>query len=64
MTNEKLYKPGNKALDSGQYEVVGPRGGSKKREVTMVEGKKFPPTQSGNSEKYYKLVNKTKHKGK
>ncbi|HAM92676.1 MAG TPA: hypothetical protein DCQ00_04115 [Phascolarctobacterium succinatutens] len=64
MTNEKLYKPGDKAPVSGQYEVVGPRGGSKEREITMVEGKKFPATQSDNGEKYYKLVDKTKHKGK
>lgn len=41
MTNEKLYKPGDKAPVSGQYEVVGPRGGSKEREITMVEGKNF-----------------------
>lgn len=52
MTNEKLYKPGDKAPVSGQYEVVGPRGGSKEREITMVEGKKFPATQSDNGEKY------------
>lgn len=42
MTNEKLYKPGEQAPISGQYEVVGPRGGSKEREVTMVKNKKIP----------------------
>lgn len=40
MTNEKLYKSGDKAPVSGQYKVVGPRGGSKEREITMIEGKK------------------------
>ena len=58
-----MYKPGEKAPVSGQYEIVGPRGGkTSEGERTVVEREPFPPTpQSGQQ---YKLVDKTKHKGK
>lgn len=39
------YKPGQAAPASGQYGVVGPRGGtSHQPEVTVPQGTKFPPT--------------------
>ena len=38
------HKPGEIATQSGQYPLVGPRGGDQGREVTVVEGKPFPPT--------------------
>lgn len=38
-------RPGQPAKNSGQYEVVGPRGGRTGREVTAVKGKPLPPTQ-------------------
>lgn len=55
-------KPGSKSPQSGQYEVVGPRGGSKGREVTSVKGDRLPPTKEPNQQ--YKLVDPTKHKKK
>ena len=37
-------KPGNKAPASGQYGIVGPRGGQTGKEVTDVKGEPMPPT--------------------
>lgn len=37
-------KPGQKAPASGQYGVVGPRGGNLNKEVTVVKGEPMPPT--------------------
>ena len=39
------YKPGEKAGYSGQYEMVGPRGGRTGTERTVVKGEPLPPTQ-------------------
>ena len=38
-------KPGQMAPASGQYGVVGPRGGKINKEVTVVKGEPMPPTQ-------------------
>lgn len=38
-------KPGSKAPASGQYGVIGPRGGKIKHEVTVVKGEPMPPTR-------------------
>ena len=38
-------KPGEKSPVSGQYGVVGPRGGKTNKEVTVVKGEPLPPTQ-------------------
>jgi hypothetical protein len=54
-------KPGEKAPKSGQYEVVGPRGGNTGTEVTGVKGKTLPPTPKPGMG--YQLVDPTKHKG-
>ena len=54
-------KPGEIAPVSGQYEVVGPRGGKTGREVTVVRGEPFPPTPKPGQT--FVLVDKTKHKG-
>lgn len=37
-------KPGQKAPASGQYGVVGSRGGRIDHEVTVVKGEPMPPT--------------------
>lgn len=37
-------KPGNPAPASGQYGVVGPRGGNTGREITSEKGNPLPPT--------------------
>jgi hypothetical protein len=40
----KVYKPGQSAPVSGEYEIVGPRGGDTGRERTAIQGKPLPPT--------------------
>jgi hypothetical protein len=54
----KNLKPGQKAPASGQYEIVGPRGGRGK-EVTSVRGEPMPPTPRKGST--YKIVDRTKN---
>lgn len=56
------YKPGQKAPVSGQYPVVGPRGGDQGTEVTVTKGEPFPPTRK--SGMGYGTPDKTKHKKK
>jgi hypothetical protein len=59
----KLLKPGQKVKDSGQYEIVGERGGKLEgREVTLVKNEPAPPTPEPNER--FRLVDKTKHKSK
>ena len=58
----KALKPGQVTPTSGQYGVVGPRGGKPNTEITAVEGKKLPPTPKPGQG--YVLVDKTKHKDK
>lgn len=56
------YKPGEKAPQSGQYPIVGPRGGKTGEERTITKGDAFPPTpKPGQS---YATPNKTKQRGK
>jgi hypothetical protein len=55
-----VLKPGQKAPVSGQYEVVGPRGGHTGREVTATKGEPLPPTREPNQG--YILSDPTKHK--
>ncbi|WP_444930460.1 YjzC family protein [Microbulbifer sp. SSSA002] len=53
------YKPGQTAPASGQYGIVGPRGGNTGEERTVVRGEPLPPTpQAGQS---YILVDPTKN---
>ena len=40
----KSYKPGQIAPRSGQYGLVGPRGGQTGTERTAVRGEPLPPT--------------------
>lgn len=54
------YKPGQKAPVSGQYGVVGPKGGKTGTEVTVTKGETFPPTPKPGQG--FVLVDKTKHK--
>lgn len=54
-------KPGEKAPESGQYEIVGPRGGRTHDERTVVKDEPMPPTpQKGQK---FIMVDKTKHSG-
>lgn len=58
---QKSYKPGQKAPHSGQYEIVGPRGGRTGKERTVVRGEPMPPTPK--SGMVYIISDLTKHKG-
>ena len=53
----KIVKTGQKVPMSGQYRAIG-----SKTEVTFVQGKRVPPTSSG--ETRFKMVDKTIHRGK
>jgi len=56
---KNTFKPGQAVPRSGQYEVIGPRGGETGIEVTCVKGKTLPPILKLGSS--YKLVDPTKH---
>ncbi len=56
----KEYKPGAKAPRSGQYEMVGPRGGRTGTERTVVTGEPLPPTKKPGQT--YRLVDPTQTK--
>lgn len=56
---KKGFKPGQRAIASGQYRTIGSRGG-KGREVTSVKGKTLPPTPAPGAS--YKLVDRAKNK--
>lgn len=58
--NMKTIKPGQSVPSSGQYVIVGPRGGISKTEVTLVKGNPAPPTPKPHSS--FAMVDKTKHK--
>lgn len=53
-------KPGEKASRSGQYEIVGPRGGGTGAERTVTKGEPLPPTPEKGQQ--FKLVDPTKHR--
>jgi hypothetical protein len=56
-------RPGEKANTSGQYEIVGPRGGKTSHgERTVVKGEPMPPTPKSGQK--YRFVDKTKHSKK
>lgn len=66
LTNKKddlLLTPGTISPISGQGIEVGPRGGRPcETEVTLVKGKKVPPTSA--SGRKIRIVDETKHKNK
>ena len=53
-------KPGQSAPRSGQYAIVGPRGGVSRTERTVTRGAPLPPTPKAGQT--YKLVDPTKNK--
>ena len=56
---KKTYSPGETAPWSGQYEIIGPRGGRTGKERTIVKDEPMPPTpQKGQK---FTLVDPTKH---
>ena len=56
----KQHRPGQKAPASGQYEIIGPRGGRTGKERTVVKGEPLPPTPKRNQG--YRIVDRTKNK--
>ncbi len=60
MSKDRTFKPGESAPRSGQYEMIGPRGGSTGEERTIVRGEPFPPTYQPGQK--YKLSDPTKHR--
>jgi len=55
----KTLKSGQTAPRSGQYEIVGPRGGGTGKERTVTKGEPLPPTEK--SGQGFRLVDPTKH---
>jgi len=53
-------KPGQRAPRSGQYEIVGPRGGSTGEERTVTKGEPLPPTPKPGQR--FTMVDPTKHR--
>jgi hypothetical protein len=56
MARERLT-PGTRAPASGQYEIIGPRGGHTGVERTVVRGEPMPPTP--NAGQAYQIVDRT-----
>lgn len=56
----KTFKPGEKAPRSGQYGIIGPRGGDTGAERTVTRGEPLPPPPK--SGQRYILNDPTKHK--
>lgn len=54
------YKPGQTAQRSGQYEIIGQRGGETGKERTVTRGEPLPPTPKPGQT--YKLADPTKNK--
>lgn len=55
----KQQKPGEKAPRSGQYEIIGQRGGRTGEERTVTRGEPLPPTPKPGQK--YEIVDPTKH---
>lgn len=53
-------KPGEICDRSGQYGIVGPRGGKTGEERTVVKGEPMPPTPKAGQK--FIIVDPTKHK--
>ena len=56
---KNTLKPGQPVPRSGQYEIIGPRGGKTGEEITGVKGKTLPPTPKAGLT--YRLADPTKH---
>lgn len=57
--SKKGLPPGTPTPKSGQYGVVGPRGGNTNREITSTRGNPLPPAQRAGET--YVLNDATKH---
>lgn len=61
MSKKPILNPGQATPRSGQYGLVGPRGGDLGSEVTSTKGNPLPPTPKPGQG--YRLVDPTKHRG-
>ena len=59
MSMKGVFSPGQIAKISGQYEIIGQKGGKTGEERTVTRGEPFPPTPK--ADQHYKLVDPTKH---
>lgn len=57
--SKRHMTPGTPAPASGQYEIIGPRGGKTGDERTVVRGEPLPPTPKAGEG--YRLVDRTKN---
>jgi hypothetical protein len=57
---DKRQKPGETAQRSGQYEIIGPRGGRTGEERTIPKGHTIPPTPKPGQT--MRIVDPTKNK--
>jgi len=55
----QTYRPGQIAKTSGQYEIIGRRGGKTGVERTVTKGEPLPPPPEAGQK--YKLADRTKH---
>ena len=55
--SDDLYKPGQKAPKSGQYEITGPRGGGTGVERTVTKNEPLPPPEQKGQK--YRLIDPT-----
>jgi hypothetical protein len=62
MSSTKPLPPGTPAPVSGQYPILGPRGGNTGLEVTAVKGRPLPPTPEAGQR--YGTPDATKHRPK
>lgn len=62
MAKGKDFRPSQTAPRSGQYEMVGPRGGRTGIERTVVKNEPLPPSRESGQK--YVLTDPTKHSGK
>jgi len=60
MSDKKFYRPGETAPASGQYGIVGPRGGDTGQERTVTKGEPLPPTPESGQK--YRIVDRTRNK--
>ena len=60
MPKDNSLPPGTQAPASGQYEIIGPRGGRSGEERTVVRGEPLPPTRKPGEG--YRLVDPTNNK--
>jgi len=58
--SRQTHKPGEKAPASGQYGIVGPRGGNTGAERTITKGEPFPPTPEPGQR--FVIVDRSKNK--